>query len=194
MQTFQSIQSTTTRQPLPQHEAMTPLANKNRENAKQSKYAFGIDVYKTGDQGRLDAEQFIIDGFLNSYNANITVSMPWVLAINNGSFKAALGIRPATEALFLEQYIGQPIEQSLSQSFQDIKRSEIAEVGHLYSNSNKFTIPLFLTTAVSLFCNDYKFMVFSATEHVLDLITRTGISHTLLTTADSSKLDQSNDN
>lgn len=161
---------------------------------RRKKYDFNIEVFAKNDQGRGDVEGFIEQGFLRSYNAKISISMPWILAISNGSFKAALGIRSAKETLFIEQYTDKPIEQILEVLAPKVHRSEIAEVGHLYSNSKKFTLPLFLTTAVSLFCNHYQYMVFAATEHVLDLIDRTGITHTMITHADPSKLSQSANN
>lgn len=159
--------------------------------APRKKYAFDIAVYFNEDCGRIDAERFIEEGFLSSYGAKISVTMPCILAINNGTFKAALGIRCAAQALFIEQYIDQPIEQTIGQQAMPVSRDEIAEIGHLYSNAQKFTMPLFLTTAVSLFCNHYRYMVFAGTEHVLDLINRTGISHTFIADADQTKLAQS---
>jgi hypothetical protein len=153
-----------------------------------SKYGFTLDVYQKSDDGRLAAEQFIKEGFASSYGADIDISMPCVLAINNGKFKAALGIRAATENLFIEQYLSQPIEHYVSQQQTTVAREHIAEIGHLYSNSNKFTIPLFLTTAVSLFCNGYEHMVFAGTDHVVKLISKAGIECHHLAPADKHKL------
>jgi hypothetical protein len=153
-----------------------------------SKYAFSLDVFQKSDEGRLAAEQFIKDGFTSAYGADIDITMPYVLAINNGKFKAALGIRAATESLFIEQYLTQPIEYYVKQKHAIVAREYIAEIGHLYSNSNKFTIPLFLTTAVSLFCNGYEHMVFAGTDHVVKLISKTGIDCHYIAQADKKKL------
>jgi hypothetical protein len=70
--------------------------------SSNSKYTFSLDVFQKGDEGRLAAEQFIKDGFTSAYSTDID--------INNGKFKAALGIRAATESVFIEQYLLQPIE------------------------------------------------------------------------------------
>ncbi|WP_100642863.1 thermostable hemolysin [Alteromonas facilis] len=180
------------------HPTIAVQANEERRNTSRcenvaKKYAFNIDAYAIGDIDREEAEHFIQEGFKRAYNATVSVTMPWILAINNGAFKAALGIRPATDTLFLEQYLDNPVEQYLA-STRQIQRSHIAEIGHLYSNSNKFTLPLFLTTAVSLFTNEYKYMVFSATEHVLQLISRAGIPHTFLSNADPARLNTASDN
>jgi len=186
-----------------------------------SKYAFSLDVYQKNDIGRLPAEQFIKDGFTSAYGADVDITMPYILAINNGKFKAALGIRAATENLFIEQYLAQPIEFYVSQEHVSqehvsqehvaqehvaqehvaqnkvlqmhttVARKYIAEIGHLYSNSNKFTIPLFLTTAVSLFCNGYEQMVFAGTDHVVKLISKAGIECHYIAQADKNKLQGS---
>jgi hypothetical protein len=159
---------------------LTPLTH--------SKYGFSLDVYQKTDDGRLAAERFIKQGFASTYGADIDISMPYVLAINNGKFKAALGIRAATENLFIEQYLTQPIEHYVSQQQTTVARELIAEIGHLYSNSNKFTIPLFLTTAVSLFCNGYEHMTFAGTDHVVKLIGKAGIECHHIAPADKNKL------
>jgi len=162
---------------------LTPLTP-----STHSKYGFTLDVYQKSDAGRLAAEQFIKAGFVSTYGADIDISMPYVLAINNGKFKAALGIRAATDNLFIEQYLTQPIEHYVSQKYATVPRELIAEIGHLYSNSNKFTIPLFLTTAVSLFCNGYEHMAFAGTDHVVKLISKAGIECHHIAPADKNKL------
>jgi hypothetical protein len=75
-----------------------------------SKYTFSLDFFQKGDEDRLAAKQFINDGFTSAYSADIDITMPYVLAINNGKFKATLGIRAATESVFIEQCLLQPIE------------------------------------------------------------------------------------
>ncbi|MFT4941718.1 MAG: hypothetical protein ACI88A_004788 [Paraglaciecola sp.] len=154
-----------------------------------SKYAFSLDVFQKSDEGRLAAEQFIKDGFTSAYGADIDITMPYILAINNGKFKAALGIRTATESLFIEQYLTHPIEYYVTQKHAIVAREYIAEIGHLYSNSNKFT--LFLTTAVSLFCNGYEHMVFAGTDRVVKLISKAGIDCHYIAQADKNKLQGS---
>jgi|GEM_PF-304419 len=182
--------------------ATEPLHVQSKKNhcdtsrTTRAKYAFSLDVYQKNDTGRIAAEQFIKDGFASSYGANIDISMPYVLAINNGKFRAALGIRSANEDLFVEQYLAQPIECYVAQTsglqaHLVAERKKIAEIGHLYSNSNKFTIPLFLTTAVSLFCNGYEYMVFAGTVRVVTLIGKAGIDCRYIAQADKNKLQSS---
>ena len=171
------------------------LAPTSRQQIKvlNTKYIFDLDVFSIHDDASTDAELFIKHGYLKQYNADITISMPWLLAINNGSLKAALGIRPAKQPLFIEQYLQQPIEQCISLHQQGIQREHIAEIGNLYSNSKAFTLPLFITTAISLFSNNYQYMVFAATDHVLTIMRNAGISDIFLAHATEEKLNPSND-
>ncbi|WP_100656827.1 thermostable hemolysin [Alteromonas flava] len=166
-----------------------PIKPSSDKSWSGQKYQFDISTYGIGDKGREAAEHFIETGFQHAYNASIKVSTPWILAINNGAFKAALGIRSAHERLFLEQYLAAPIETMVNQ-YIPVRRAGIAEIAHLYSNSNKFTLPLFLITAVALFTNGFAAMTFSATSHVQSLIQRAGIITHELASADPSKLQQ----
>ncbi|MCW8995479.1 MAG: thermostable hemolysin, partial [Psychromonas sp.] len=159
----------------------------------QGSSALNIEAVTLQCAARKEVEDFIRQGFKKAYAANIEITMPVLLAVNNGKWKAALGIRSATEKLFVEQYLQFPIEQHAPLAGKNIDRQQIAEIGHLYSNARKFTIPLFLVMAVALFCRDFKYVVFSGTERVLNIITQTGIDTTYLTTADPALLENSGD-
>lgn len=155
--------------------------------------SFEIDTFSLQCAGRKEVEAFIKQGFKKAYGAEIKVTMPFVLAVNNGKLKAALGIRSAKSPLFIEQYLSAPIEQHNAFINKKVNRDEIAEIGHLYSNARKFTIPLFLVTAISLFYHDFKYIVFSGTGRVLSIIAAAGIEITYLEKADPSKLASSVD-
>ena len=152
-----------------------------------------VDAFSRQCEGRNRIEEFIKKGFTNAYSADIHVSMPVVLAVKKGTYKAALGVRSTRSALFIEQYLDSSIEQLLSTPDNPVSRDEIIEIGHLFSNAQKFTIPLLLVTAASLYRSGFKYMVFTGTEQVNKLISRTGINVSHLANADSNKLDKSND-
>jgi len=152
-----------------------------------------IDAFSWQCAGRKEVEAFIKYGFQKAYAAKIEVSMPFLLAVNNGKLKAALGMRSARSKLFIEQYLPCPIELHSEFINKNISRRQIAEIGHLYSNARKFTIPLFLVTAVSLFYLDFKYMVFSGTERVLEIVAQAGIEMTYLSAANPAMLDSSDD-
>jgi len=179
-------------------QAKPALVNKSNKRTKENsailnQCSLDMEVFSIGDVNRQKVELFIKKGFFKAYDADISVNAPWVLAIQNGKFKAALGIRSAVEPLFIEQYLDTPIENVISNISCNVSRGEIAEIGNLYSNAKRFTLPLFLVAAVSLFCNDYRYMVFSGTGHVLKLIKNIGVESTFIVNADENKLTPSND-
>ena len=154
---------------------------------------FDIDVFRKQDVNRIQAEAFIKQGFKKAYNADISITMPYLLALNRGKFKAVLGIRSAKSPLFIEQYLSTPIEQQATVFSCKIQRNEIAEIGSLYSNAKRFTLPLFLVTAVSLFYLNFKYMVFAGTQRVLKLITEAGVKTCYLAEAKQSCMEKSDD-
>ncbi|MDX2369193.1 MAG: thermostable hemolysin [Colwellia sp.] len=155
--------------------------------------SFSMDVFSQNSIGRVAAEQFIKQGFKKTYRANISISMPQVLTVNTGKFKAALGIRSAKSPLFIEQYLPCPIEKMTALVNENIPRESIVEIGCLYSNANRFTIPLFIVTAISLFYQGYSHLVFSGTEKVLNIISKAEIDATHLCDAKQSLLTPSSD-
>lgn len=162
--------------------------------SSNNKYRYSIDAYKATDSEKGEIEEFIKTGFNKVYNADISVSMPILLAVKNGALKAALGIRSAKETLFIEQYLPTTIERCLEANNVVTERHSIAEIGHLYSNSEKFTLPLLLTAGVSLFLNQYRYITFCATTHVSKLISGAGISLIDLGEADKDKLSNKGEN
>ena len=155
--------------------------------------ALDMDIHSVDSAERSQAENFIKAGFKKSYGAIISVSMPQILTVENGKLKAALGIRSAKSPLFIEQYLSVPVEQLNILASEKIRRNEIVEFGSLYSNANRFTIPLFLVTAVSLYCRNYKYLVFSGTEQVLTILKKAGVNFSYVCDADQNLLAASDD-
>jgi hypothetical protein len=154
---------------------------------------FDIQLASAGSKNRNEIEAFIKQGFTKAYNAKISITTPHLLALSNGNYKAALGIRSGHDKLFLEQYLSGTIEQQDFFVEHNIKRLDIVEISHLFSNAKRFTIPLFMVTAVSLFYLNYKYLVFSGTEKVIKLICNAGVSKILIGKADHNKIATSTD-
>jgi len=155
--------------------------------------SLNMDVFSEHSANRDKVEAFIKAGFMKTFGANISVTMPFLLSVSEGKLKAALGIRPATSGLFIEQYLDKPIERLSFFLSHHANREDIVEIGNLYSNSNRFTIPLFLVTAVSLFCLNFRFMAFSGTNKVIDLINKAGIDYEYICEATPGQLENSID-
>ncbi len=160
---------------------------------KNTSSVLDMDVFSEGSLGREKVAAFIEDGFRKSFGANISVNMPFLLSVSEGKLKAALGIRSATSELFIEQYLDKPIDRHNFFLAKDISRNEIAEIGSLYSNFNRFTIPLFLVAAVSLFCLDFRFVTFAGTSKVLNLLSKAGVGYEYICDASSKNLLPSTD-
>lgn len=169
----------------------TCLASKG--SLGKQKFNFDIQVAAIGSKQRSEIEHFIQQGFLNSYQAKVSVTMPHLLALCNGTYKAALGIRNGQDDLFIEQYLTGAIEQQSVFVTNNIERKDIVEIGHLFSNTQRFTLPLFMITAVSLFYLNYKYMVFSGTEKVVNLMAKSGVHCTHLCDARQNKIQTSTD-
>lgn len=84
---------------------------------------------------RAEVEAFIAEVFYRAYRARIKNFMPRLIALRDEDHQlmAAFGMREASDSvLFLEQYLDEPIEATISKSFgQTILRSEITEIGNL---------------------------------------------------------------
>ena len=158
----------------------------------KAKFNFTVELASHSCPNRKDIASFVKAGFAKAHSAKVSVSMPYLIALQNGEYKAALGLRSAIEPLFIEQYLQDNIEHHPFFN-NEIERQEIAEIGHLYSNAQSFTLPLFLITAVSLYCRNYKYLVFCGTEKVIELIKNSGVEANQLCPADPNLLGPSDD-
>ena len=152
-----------------------------------------LSAHALADPARAEIEAFIQQGYQKAYGAQISISMPWLLAIKNGRLQAALGMRSAREALFVEQYLTGSIESQPALVAERAMRAQIIEIGSLYSNAQKFTAPLFMVTAASLFYLGYRQVVFAATERVARILSTAGVELTVLGAADPARLAASTD-
>jgi len=166
---------------------------RNKGTLIEKQLNFDIQLAPIDSKNRNEIEIFIKQGFAKAYDAKISITTPHLLALSNGNYKAALGIRSGHDKLFLEQYLSGSIEQQSVFKDHNIKRQDIVEISHLFSNAKRFTIPLFMVTAVSLFYLNYSHLVFSGTEKVIKLISNAGVPNTLIGNADQNKIATSTD-
>ena len=94
-----------------------------------------LAVYEKHTPGRHAVEQFIQTIYAERYGAQVPSFAPVLLSLQStdGSLLAAVGYRcAATEHLFLENYLNQPIEQALfGLSVKADSRQHVVEVAHL---------------------------------------------------------------
>lgn len=88
----------------------------------------------TDAEDRAEVERFIADVFYRAYNAKISHFMPYLMSLRDpdGKLIAACGLRSAaTEPLFLEAYMNQPVEQLLAErTGSPVQRDDIVEIGN----------------------------------------------------------------
>jgi hypothetical protein len=111
---------------------------------------------------RQEVEQFIMDIYKNSYDADIKVHYPILMSVRDkdGKILAATGFRPAQdETLFLEQYLNAPVEEIL-----ETPRSQIVEIGNLASKGGGASLYLFAALSAYLNHNSYSKAVVTSTD------------------------------
>lgn len=121
-----------------------------------------IDITGLFAPERRRVEDFIKTVYKDSYGADIGVHYPLLMSVRNenGEILAAVGIRFAQrEALFLEQYVGQPLENILR-----CPRAEIAEIGNLASAGQGASIFLFAALASYLHYKNIRYAAVTGTD------------------------------
>jgi hypothetical protein len=86
-------------------------------------------------QDRAELESFIHDVFARAYGADIQHYLPQLLSLRDpeGELLAVCGFRRGTDKpLFLEQYLGKPVEQAIRERLGvTVSRDQLIEVGNL---------------------------------------------------------------
>lgn len=141
------------------------------------------------DRARIEA--FIRQRFFDKYQAQIPSIAPNLLWLHRGGQTvAATGWRSADhEALFLESYLSQPIEQALARlSGRPVQRQRIVEVGHLVAAKPGGSVHVICTLARHLDPLGYEWVVFTATRELLGIFARLGLPLMALAAADPARL------
>jgi len=144
-----------------------------------------------GSSGRAVAEAYIADCFARAYGAQVTKFAPMLLALRcAGSVQAVIGLREAArEHLFLEQYLDEPVEQTLSAKCErQIARNDIMELGNLASLRPGVCQLVYLVLASALYRSGYRFAVFAGTSQVERIISKLNFSLHKIQPADPARL------
>ena len=141
---------------------------------------------------RASFEQFIAARYAQAYGARLTHFLPQLLGVPGaaGGWRAAAGYGPAqAEALFLEQYLDQRVEQVLAAALgRPVARSEIVEVGNLAAVSSGMARVLVPQLARHLHRLGYGWVVFTATRALRNAFARLGLRPLPLAPADPARL------
>ncbi len=148
-------------------------------------------VHRTHPQ-RASFEHFIAARFYRAYGARVAHFSPHLLGVRDSlaQWQASSGYTPAHgRRLFLEQYLGQPVEDSLARRFgRPVARDGIAEVGNLAAVSAGMARILIPLLARHLHRLGYEWVVFTATRGLRNSFRRLGLNPLRLARADPARL------
>lgn len=148
----------------------------------------GISLYRPA------IESFIRKRFSQAYGATINSFLPVLVASVNVQVNAVIGVRAGYQPLMVEQYLDSSIVDTLAQHGINTTGSEIAEIGNLCSTSQRYTLPLLLTTVSALWESGFNYMVFTANQQVRSMFERFGLAATSLCNATQEAVSNGPDN
>jgi len=154
-----------------------------------------FQAHMAGSPDRLKVEQYIAQQFRSVHGATIHDFMPVLLTMGcHGMTTAATGVRAAAhQALFLEQYLSQPIESSLTElAGKPVQRASIVEIGNLVATQGGSSYLLFMVLTAVLEQAGFDWVVFTATPQVQKVLASLGLEIHALCEADPSRLTHSN--
>ena len=133
-----------------------------------------LSLYPADDSRREELEHFVHDVFASKHGARVCSFMPTLLAMRNdqGNVCSVAGFRCAAEqGLFLERYLDEPIEYAIASSArQQVSRSEIVEVGNLAGLNCRSAMRLVLDLPRILLDRGHRWIVFTATDTLRQLL------------------------
>lgn len=158
-----------------------------QQRAASELHALGGDLQlqpvRAGESSRAELEAYVQARFAAKHGAEVRTFMPTLISFRDrqDELRGVAGIRSAAEgALYLEQYLDQPIETSLQAGVQlhsidrggarAIRRDEIVEVGNLAGASCRAAVRMVAQLPVFLMQRKYSWIVFTATSAVRQIL------------------------
>jgi len=151
-----------------------------------------LRVHVPGDAGRTEVERLIAAVYRERHGADVRHFAHTLVSLRDeaGKLVAAAGYRAADQApLFLERYLGVPVETRLAAAVGVAPaRSCIVEVGHLAASRAGEGRRLVLLLGPHLAARGYQWVVSTLTEELRHLFLRLGIAPLALGVADPTVL------
>ncbi|MBK6602511.1 MAG: thermostable hemolysin [Betaproteobacteria bacterium] len=156
-------------------------------------FADAITVTHTvaGSPRRAETEAFIRASFARHYGAEVSAFAPHLMLLEQQQrIVAATGWRAAKDdALFLERYLDQPVEQALARlAKQEVRRERIVEVGNLAAEKPGGTVQVVRALTAHLDRLGYEWVVFTATRELVGIFSRLGLPLLAIAAADPARL------
>jgi hypothetical protein len=139
---------------------------------------------------RAQMESVVVGHFARIYGASVSRFMPLLLGLRQqGQILAVVGLRPAgDEALFLEQYLDEPVPQMISRRGLSAPRETVIEVGNLVSTSPGLARLLIVALTHYLHSGSFQWVAFTGTPALLNSFSRLTLSPIDLGAADPARL------
>jgi len=154
---------------------------------------FEISFCSKNGAERTALEAFIQSGFQRKHGAAVRSFMPVLIGLRDrkGILVGATGYRPASqEQLFLEQYLGEPIEETVARRNPGLRvtRADIAEIGNFACRDCATAMIMVGVLAEFLLDQRNRWTVFTATRTVRGIMRHLGLSLSELGRADKSRV------
>jgi len=151
-----------------------------------------FDVIRKNDPEWNRVTGFIHDTYKRAYGAEVDSFMPQIMRVTNaaGEYRAVMGYRAAgQERLFLENYLDEPIEASISRYLgRTIERSSIVEVGNLAeAKAGDARLAIIAATAY-MWARGYRWVAFTGVTRMRNVFRKLGLDTRELMVADESRL------
>lgn len=154
--------------------------------------AFDVRLYPQ-DRPRAGVEHYIARRYAQCHGARVSGFMPWLLAAERGGrFAAVLGFRLAGDGvLFLERYLEHPVETVIAGSVRrPVQRDTVIEIGNLAASSPRASRLLITLLVEALRRGGFRWIVFTATRRVRELVQDMGFPLGVLAAADPVRLGE----
>lgn len=152
-----------------------------------------LKVYGPASVGRVAVQRFIQRTYRKRFGAEVTNWAPCLVTLEDdgkgGEILAAAGYRPATQRLFLENYLPLPIERMLGEYLgRPVPREHIVEVGHFAARQSEHARQLMTCLARHLDRQGFEWVVSTVTLELRLLFGRMGLEPAVLAQAEPEKL------
>lgn len=175
----------------------TPYATADRSAARLKKRllpAARIDLVCSNGAKRQRIENYIAHQFAEKHHAMVDHFLPHLLELRGESgICAALGFGAAHQStLFLEKYLDRKIEEELSlREGVLVHRNSIVEIGNLVATHRGSSQLLFTVMTSILHRAGFRWVVFTATRKVANIIAKSHFTPHRLCSADPRRLEDS---
>ncbi len=151
----------------------------------------------TDSSERAELEAYVGDAFVKKHEARVASFMPTLLSFRDpsGALRGVVGLRGADDApLYLEQYLDQPIEAAIAAATgRAPERRHVVEVGNLAGANCLTAVRMVALLPEYLLAQDYRWIVFTATSAVREILLGFGAPLVELAPADGSRVARGTD-